>query len=46
MTFDKGYHMGKRRKPKQAKNTRTHKQLLGREQIGITREANYIIQRA
>lgn len=38
--------MGKRRKPKQAKNARTQRQLLSREQLSISREADYIIQRA
>ena|SRR3990172_8953132 len=38
--------MGKRKKPKQARNVRTQKQLLNREQISISREADYIVQRA
>lgn len=38
--------MEKRKKPKQARNARTQKQLLSRDQISISREADYIIQRA
>ncbi len=38
--------MEKHRKPKQAENTRTQRQLLSREQLSISREADYIIQRA
>jgi hypothetical protein len=38
--------MGKRKKPQQVKNSRAQQQLLGREQINISREAEYIIKRA
>lgn len=38
--------MGKRKKPKQARNSRTQKQFLSREQIRLSKETDYIIQRA
>jgi len=38
--------MGKRKKPKQARNVQAQKQLSSRDQVSISREADYIVQRA
>ena len=38
--------MKKRKKSKRVKNVQTQTQLLNQEQMSISREANYIIQRA
>ncbi len=38
--------MSKKRKPKPTKNSRTQQRLLRREQINVSKEADYIIRRA
>jgi len=38
--------MSKKRKPKPTKNSRTQQRLLRREQVNVSKEADYIIRRA